>query len=119
MAQITGLINVAADLLETQPELQINMLQNQSTQMGIPMAAAGQGLRLVLEIAPISRLSKDNRNYDVSSIEKRTALPNHEAIPIRAQNGMVTTLGSVATQTEGKLLADSTKEQISNAHDFY
>ena len=35
MAQITGLINIAADLLETQPELQINMLQNQSTQMGI------------------------------------------------------------------------------------
>ena len=45
MAQITGLINIAADLLETQPELQINMLQNQSTQMGIPHTVAGQELR--------------------------------------------------------------------------
>ena len=33
------LINMRWTLLETQPEFQINML-NQSTQMGIPMAVA-------------------------------------------------------------------------------
>ena len=105
MAQISGLINIAADLLETQPELQINMLQNQSTQMGIPMAIAGQELRLALNGAPISRLSKDNRNYDVSlqfRKEDRSAPQSWKQVPIRAQNGMITTLGSVATQAEGE-----------------
>ena len=82
------------------------MLQNQSTQMGIPMAAAGPELRLALNGAPISRLSKDNRNYDVSQFRKedRSAPQSWKQVPIRAQNGMVTTLGSVATQTEGEAL---------------
>ena len=76
MAQITGLINIAADLLETQPRLQINMLQNQSTQMGIPMASCWSGIAIGLKWrSNISRLSKDNRNYDVSlNFEKRTDL---------------------------------------------
>ncbi len=105
MSDINGLINIAADLLETQPELQINMLQNQSTQMGIPMAAAGQELRLALNGAPISRLSKDNRTYEVSlqfRKEDRSAPHSWKQVPIRAQNGMVTTLGSVAKQSEGE-----------------
>ena len=81
------------------------MLQNQSTQMGIPMAVAGQELRLALNGSPISRLSKDNRNYDVSlqfRKEDRSAPQSWKQVPIRAQNGMVTTLGSVATQIEGE-----------------
>ena len=105
MHQITGLINIAADLLETQPELQINMLQNQSAQMGIPMAAAGQELRLALNGAPISRLSKDNQTYDVSlqfRKEDRSAAQSWKQVPIRSQNGMITTLGSIATQSEGE-----------------
>ncbi len=105
MGQITGLINIAADLLETQPELQINMLQNQSTQMGIPMAQAGQELRLALNGAPISRLSKDNQTYEVSlqfRKEDRSSPKSWKQVPLRAQNGMITTLGSVATQSEGE-----------------
>ena len=105
MHQIKGLINIAADLLETQPELQINMLQNQSTQMGIPMAMAGQELRFAINGAPISRLSKDNETYEVSlqfRKEDRSAPQSWKQVPIRSQNGMLTTLGSVATQSEGE-----------------
>jgi len=73
--------------------------------MGIPMAAAGQELRLALNGSPISRLSKDNRNYDVSlqfRKEDRSAPQSWKQVPVRAQNGMITTLGSIATQAEGE-----------------
>ena len=105
MRQINGLINIAADLLETQPELQINMLPSQSTQMGIPMAMAGQELRFALNGAPISRLSKDNKTYEVSlqfRKEDRSAAQSWKQVPIRSQNGMLTTLGSIASQSEGE-----------------
>lgn len=105
MANISGLINIAADLLETQPELQIRMLQNQSTSMGIPMAQAGQELRMALNGAPISRLTQDGEMYEVNlqfRKEDRSTPRAWKQVPIRTGSGMMTTLGSIAEQSEGE-----------------
>ena len=105
MSDLPGFINIAADLLETQPELQIRMLQNQSTSMGIPMAQAGQELRMALNGAPISRLSQDGEMYEVNlqfRKEDRSTPRAWTQVPIRTSSGMMTTLGSIAEQSEGE-----------------
>ena len=102
---IDGVYKYCADLLETQPELQIEMEQQQSTKLGIPMAQAGQEVRLALNGSRISRISKDGRNYDVTlqfRTEDRTSPQSWKQVPVRTRTGLLTTVGSIAKQSEGE-----------------
>ena len=73
--------------------------------MGIPMAQAGQELRMALNGAPISRLSQDGEMYEVNlqfRKEDRSTPRAWTQVPIRTSSGMMTTLGSIAEQSEGE-----------------
>ena len=105
MKKISGLVNIAADLLETQPELQIKLNQSQATKLGIPLAQAGQELRLAMNGANISTFNDQGKPREVflQFREPDRKEPNDwKNIPVRTQSGYLTTLGALGEQVEGE-----------------
>ena len=102
---IDGTVNVVADLLQTKPELQIQINNSHATSLGIPSAVAGQELRLAMRGGIISRYTGDNKPRDVIlrlREEDRNDAQSWKQIPIRTQNGTISQLGEISSQDEGE-----------------
>ena len=105
MKNISGLVNIAADLLETQPELQIQLHQSQATKLGIPLAMAGQELRLAMSGANISKFNDNGKPREVFLQFREPDRKNPDDwknIPVRTQAGYLTTIGALGTQINGE-----------------
>ena len=105
MKSISGLVNVAADVLETQPELQVKLNQSNATKLGISLAQAGQELRLAMSGANISKFTDQGKPLEVflqfREADRRNA-NDWKNIPIRTQSGLLTTLGTLGVLEEGE-----------------
>jgi hydrophobic/amphiphilic exporter-1 (mainly G- bacteria), HAE1 family len=102
---IPGVVNISADLLQTKPELQVNVDRNKSTQMGIPVGQSGQEMRMALNGATISRFSDNGKPRDMFlrfRLEDRQDPQAWKRVPVRTKRGQLTTLNALASQDEGE-----------------
>ncbi|MEC7984362.1 MAG: efflux RND transporter permease subunit, partial [Myxococcota bacterium] len=104
ISKIEGTTNVVADLFQTKPELQIQIDRYRGTKQNIPVAAAGQEVRLAMTDTTISRYTGGSRPRDIVfgfQKEDKKSLNAWKKIPIRMGDGRITEMGMIAEQREG------------------
>ena len=105
VSAISGTRNTAADLLQTKPELRVEIDRYKTIQLGVLPALIGQELRLGMSGNTISRYTADSKPRDVVlrlRPEDRSKSSDWKQIPIRTQSGRLITLAQVSTETEGE-----------------
>ena len=91
--------------MQTKPELQLHLDRNKATELGIPLAQAGQELRIALAGATVSRFSANNTPRDIVlrlAEEDRSQADDWRTIPVRTSAGQLTTLSALAKRSEGE-----------------
>ena len=91
--------------MQTKPELQLHLVRNKATELGIPLAQAGQELRIALAGATVSRFSANNTPRDIVlrlAEEDRSQADDWRTIPVRTSAGQLTTLSALAKRSEGE-----------------
>jgi HAE1 family hydrophobic/amphiphilic exporter-1 len=105
LENIDNVVDVSADLLQTRPEVRVEVLPEQAGRLGITAGQAGQELRIAQAGVVATRYTGGSTPRDVVvSLRRaeRDAPGAWEGIPVRSAIGALVPLGSITTEREAE-----------------
>ena len=105
IALIPGTVDISADLLETRPELRVELRRELSNRAAVPLGLAGAELRAAMTGAVATRFVGDGDPRDVVvrfAEGARSGVDDWRQVPVRSRTGPVVLLGTIAGLREGE-----------------
>ncbi|TNE87283.1 MAG: efflux RND transporter permease subunit [Deltaproteobacteria bacterium] len=105
IAAIDGTVDVAADILQTRPEVRLGLSRELAGRAGVPFALAGGEMRAALTGMTAGRYTGGSEPKDIVvrlALEDRDEIDELFQVPVRSMSGSLIALGDVLTETEGE-----------------
>jgi len=105
IAAVDGTVDVSADILQTRPEVRLELSRELAGRAGVPFALAGGEMRAALTGMNAGRYMGGNDPKDIIvrlSPEDRDDINELFEVPVRSMSGSLIALGDVLTESEGE-----------------
>jgi len=105
ISAVDGTVDVAADILQTRPEVRLQLSKELAGRAGVPFALAGGEMRAALTGLSAGRYTGGSEPRDIVvrlAPEDRDEIDELFKVPVRSMSGSLIALGDVLTETEGE-----------------